>query len=411
MNTFSPILDEYSINSSRTSIEQIIVLLDTSGSTHNNGSRGRCRREIIQDTEETTKAIMYAISEGASHCLSLLSNSFNLQNVKFILASFDSGYHQSLNIVLDSSSELYEYAKNLDSLLIKEFSSTDMTLGLISSFNDFTKNTLLILASDGRPNDSTSVLRELDRITYNFKINSKTLDIFIIGAGSIQESLDGSRNFSSVRYSRHFLDISNDQIIQHMRTNSTAECDHKFLTYLSEKGRIGAYSGAYKDYSDLKIGFINFLEQIKNYQPYQEKSFYVKLDNGNSKLSDELQYQLKTLIKNNGDYLLTEFNRQYYIIIIAEGIQPYQIHVEEIHDYNSTINYNINSELDIKQCFIENIDELNKSFFDIYSNVEYQIPRFALDAIFVAIDNGTKRYFKPDLNHYRNYKVRRIIIK
>ena len=419
---FNPTLSSFNRSSSMPYFGQMIVLADTSGSTNNSGFRGRFPRgsrsatNLTESTngldESTTKTITIAISEGIAHTFVELANAFDMTGVKLVLGSFDSDYHQSVNAELESSQQLYDFATKLDSMLVKQFSSTNMTKGLDRAFEDFTKNTLLIIASDGRPDDPTSVLTKLDEISQKFKANSKTFDSFVIGAGSIQESVHGSTNICTMRHINRSVDnVSNERMIERIRTNSSAECDHEFLKFMMEKARVGAYSGAYKDYKDLISGFKLFIEQIHTYDPYKDKAFHVRIGSNLIKLSDDVQDKIKKLIEIGGDYLNVQFNGEDYILAIANGIEPYQIHVKEYRNYVSTVDYGFDPTSYLNQSFVENIDPQMKTFFELYSNVQYHIPAFATEAVFVVVgSDGSKKYFKPDKTQ-DFYRVRRLSIK
>lgn len=425
---FNPTLATFNKSSSVPIFGQMIVLADTSGSTNNVETRGRYSRrsysninviepsntESDMPAENTTKPITIAISEGIAHTFAELANTFDMTGVKLVLGSFDSNYHQSVNAELKSSKELYDFATQIDSMLVKDFSSTNMTKGLDSAFEDFKKNTLLIIASDGRPDDPNSVLEKLDEISQKFKANSKTFDSFVIGAGSIQESVHGSTNICSMRHNRSVENVSNERMMDRIRSNSSAECDHEFLKFMMEKARVGAYSGAYKDYKDLISGFKIFVDQVQTYDPYKDKSFHVKIGSNLIKLSDDVQNKIKKLIDIGGDYLNVQFNGEDYILAIANGVEPYQIHVQECRNYVSTVDYGFDPTNNLDQSFVEKIDPQMKTFFEIFSNVQHHIPPFATEAVFVVIkSDGSKKYFKPDksITNDRVFRVRKLIIK
>jgi len=413
MNSFKPTLEPYTESSIKSPYENICFLLDTSGSTNNCGSRGS-RRGIIEskDKEEDviTKPIIYAIEEGISNCMNLLANKYNLSEISLKIASFDSDCRICIDKTLSNSNELFQIANNLDEIVSKKFSSTNMSDAIKFTVNDFTKNTLLILASDGRPDNPSAVLVELDKINENFTKQSKIFDMFVIGAGSIQESKYGNMNISCYRNTRTITE-DNQEVIKKMQRQTTAECDHYFLNYLIEKSRVGGYSGAYKDYSDLKIGFNSYIEKINDFRPFEDKSFHVKLDNGMIKYSDQTQIDIVNLLKTNGKFLLLENG---YILAITNDTQSYQIHVEEITNYNSTEVYDTSSDqlYNINRCHIENVDD--KNYFDFYLNVEKQVPINMINVVFVnvSIKDGViiKRYFRPDLTRFNEFRVRRIIL-
>jgi hypothetical protein len=417
---FEPILNEFTgnISNSKCIWEQIVVLIDSSGSTNNSNNKNRVnkmerkRSGFLEDIENqdivNTKPIIIAEEEGISHILVFLANTYNMTNVKFILANFDDDCHIARNITLTLSQELYLYASELDKLMNKNFTSTNLTKAINTVLEDCTKNTLLIIASDGRPDSPISVLDELDIVVDKFKRFNKTLDIFTVGAGSIQECENGRVNSNSCRGSRN-TNLDNSSAIKIL--GNGLECDKVFLEYISEKStRCGGYAGAYDNYSDLMNGFVNFISQIVSYDTMFDNTWYVILDDSLVRLQDECQIIMKKLKFSGRDYGLVNSTRGYYLLAYGNGTQPYQIHLEQINNYNSTIMYVPDSECTL--CFLENIELVHKTFFDDYCSVSKVPTSYALNVVIVAISkDGSKSYFKPDtvkLGKHYVFKVREL---
>ena len=411
---FSPILKIFynMIVKQSPPFKHINILLDMSGST-NNRHGGNGRRRFQQNTEDTepgaqlliqTKIIYLAEEEGLAHIFVELANKYDMTGIKLVLASFSTDCQIVTNIIINSSEELYNLASQIDSLIIKKFGSTDLTNALQLLFTECNENTLFILASDGCPNDCLSTLTMFNNIVKKYKINNKIIDMFSIGAGSIQESINGSKNYISCRGNFN-LNYTDPEIISRTKSSSS-ECDQAFLQSLSEKvNGFGAYSGAFGDYSQLVLGFNNFLE--KKELGYDDKKWFVELDDSLKELAEKEQQILNNIKKDGQDFGLTNIRNTDYIL----AYNGYQLAVNEVFDYESKDNYNPNEHY--INCFIENINqdevEIFTSFEKLYINM---IPEFVKNAIFVAVHpSGIKKYYKPDIIYNSQLRIRKLLEK
>ena len=169
------------------------ITIDVSGSTNNARGRGRGRVGSFQnqfDQAVQTKVIYLAEMESISLCMTKLANHFDMEGVHLTLSVFSTNYHQIKKDFLKSSKELYDMASVLDELSasVMEFGGTNLTNALEQLFQDHNdENTLFILASDGCPDNKMTSVYQLMNIVKQYKQKEKMLDVFCIGAGSIQE--------------------------------------------------------------------------------------------------------------------------------------------------------------------------------------------------------------------------------
>lgn len=269
----TPNLEYNNLNNKETfKYDKIVILIDSSGSTNN---------IILEDTvpfsetfidttlleneneneniviDKEIKSIIITEQEAIANIMINLANKYSLNNIKLIIASFDSSCNIAVNKILDSSEELYNYSKNINSILQKNFQSTNLTLAISTLLNNTNENLLFILASDGRADCPESTLYTLDKITDDIKLLNKKLNIFTIGAGSIEKSKFGKISSITNTYNSQ---TQNDEILNTLSINNSAECDKEFLEHISKKAtHYGAYSGAYDDYADLINTFNNFM--------------------------------------------------------------------------------------------------------------------------------------------------------
>ena len=323
-----------------------------------------------------------------------------MTGVILVLASFSTTCDPEVVRVLKSSIELYDIASQIDSLLNKQFGSTDLTLALKITITDYTKDTLLILASDGRPDNCYTVLSTFDKCIKNFDKNNKRIDMFCIGAGSIQESANGSNNYVSRRGNNN-LNFTNDMLIFRIKnSNAGAECDQEFLQGLTEKANTGGYAGAYTDYSQLMIGFNNFLTNLKRWK--------VGLDTGFADINDIEQAIMDNLELDNNIFALIFRPNFGHYVICSNGENSYQLVVKKVNDYVSNIDYPINKKY--TQCFIENFTPRlthENDFYEfkkLYINKIYESHK---QIVFVCMSNtGEKEYYRPDIIDSNQFRVR-----
>lgn len=389
---------------------KFISIIDESGSTNNSYGRGRGGRsrfrttvndEANKDTtdEETTdevktKVIYLAEEEALAHIYVELANKYDMTGVTLVLASFSTTCKPELTKVLQSSLELYNLAKQINTILNKEFGSTNLTLALETILTDF-KDTLLILASDGRPDDCTSTLTVLDNIIEQFNKNEKRLDIFCIGVGSIQESTNGSSNYVSRRGHLN-LDRTNEELLSRVRSSSSAECNQEFLQALTEKGNTGGYAGAFKDYSQLMIGFKNFLANLRTWK--------VILDTGLMDL-DPVEQQIMNDLSNDGNKFAIVFRPNFgHYVLCSNGLQSYQLAVKKVDDYNSLVEYPTNEKY--KQCFINDPHQLS-NFYDFNKLFVNNLSDACKQVVFVT---GDKEYYCPEILYGCQFRIRRLCL-
>ena len=392
-------------------IDEVDIILDTSGSTNNVGGRGGRFNNILTPTigvhieEIKTKPIYIAEMEGLSHMLVFLSNKFNLVGKHFKIGSFDTKCNIEFNKKIESNKELYDYAGVLESKLTKQFGSTNLTEAITDTVTDYKKNTLLIILSDGRPDNAMSVIEKMDFLTNQFKKNNKKHYVFTVGAGSISDSVDGMKTSYSCRGFRN-TGYNNNSALKSLNS-SGGECDKKFLEFISEKGFFGSYSGTYGDYSDLKEGFTRYIDYIQKFKELNQKKWNINIDKSLVELSPKVQQCMESLRLSGRDYgLVFDEQRGYYIYSYGDGSEPYQIHVEPVKDYNSEIEYVPDTTNTV--CFPENITIDEKQHFVLYSTV-CDVAKFT-NVVFVAINpDNTRMYFRPDVVGNGYYRVRRLV--
>ncbi len=398
-------------------IDEFCIVLDTSGSTNNIGGRGGGRFSRFggnslpsagaSATPAKTKPIYIAEEEGLGHLLVYLSNKLNLKGKRFKIASFDTTCKVAFDETLKSSDDLYDFACVVGSKLEKNFGSTNLTGAILETVSDFTKNTLLIILSDGRPDDAMSVIERMDYINSMFKKNNKKLYVFTVGAGSISDSVGGTKTSYSFRGFRN-TGLKNESALKSL-SSSGGECDKKFLEFISEKGFFGSYAGTYGDYSDLKKSFAQYLEYIQTFTQMKRKPWSVKLGENVVQLQEPVQQCMESLRVSGRDYaLIFDQQRGYYIYSFGDGSEPYQMHVEPVGDYHSEIDYVPDENITV--CFPENITMDEKQHFLLFSTVSGVAK--CKQVVFVAIHpDNSRTYFRPDVVIEGNdelYRVRQL---
>jgi hypothetical protein len=375
--------------------EQFICVIDESGSTNN--LYGRCRgsrfdNESNLTSELSTKVIYIAEEEALAHIFVNLANTYDMTDIILILSSFSSKCVPEINIVLKSDKELYDIANNINLILNKEFGGTNLTLALETTITDFTKNTLFILASDGRPDNCITTLSVLDTIINKINDNNKRIDIFCIGAGSIQQSTNGSINYIS-RRGRNNLNLSNDDLLSNIRNLHSAECNQEFLQALTEKANTGGYAGAFGDYTQLQNGFINFLNNLKIWKVVLDNSLIDLIP-----LEQDIMNNLE--IDKNKLALVFRPNFGYYVLC-SNGLLSYQLAVTKVNNYNSIIDYPINEKYE--QCFIEDENELD--FYNFNKLYIRNLPESYKQIVFVT---SNKNYYRPEIIYDSQFRIRKL---
>lgn len=292
----------------------LTIIVDVSGSTWNPGGRGGRRSsrsrfstetQPEEDTLSQTKVIILAELEGIAWHLVNMCNHYNLSGVKLVIYAFSTHVVNCHEKIITSNDEIYEHVvKNLDKIVKYEEKGTDLSLAMTTAFSAFCPDDKveIILATDGQPQDKDSVITFLTQ-------TSATFNLFVIGAGSIQESLGSGRGLcvrrgDRLQCYRNGEEISTDNFVA--IDNSYSECDLKYLTDLivTVKGK-GLYVGAYQDYTDLIKASKEYLDVLINWDIFQvklDKSLVTLPDNVNQALTNGKSCYLKT---QYGDYVYT----------------------------------------------------------------------------------------------------------
>ena len=421
MNTFCPKLNPFNENLKIPFVvEQLNVTLDVSGSTNNNyGGRNFVRGvrytrfDTSQNTEEmntppplSTKIIYLAELEGLAHFLAETANRYDMTNIQLNITTFSALCNPGYNLKLESSLQLYNLAQTLDKKLILDFGSTNLTDAIVKTIEDKTKSTIMVILSDGQPNDRVGVVHSMFHIVEDFKHNGKILHMLSIGAGSIKDASSGEQISSSRRGFTRFSGLhpniainqeAYDRYLQSLGSYGS-ECDKNLLVFVSEFATgINFYMPACQDYSLIKKGTSDFYDKIEALDD-DVKLYSIDTDHGTVVLPEEAQNIMKVLKKTARDfgYIKNDFGE--YILSTGEyGNEPYQLRVSEIKDYVSKNQYKPDKMITV--CFLENISLEEKSnVFNLYSTVKKSIK---CDPVFVAVlPDGSKKYYKPDTIKY-----------
>jgi len=413
----------------------VVILADKSGSTNNARGRSRGRFQVnahrsdahrsdahrsdahrsdeprldeIED--ETTKIIHLAIDDALSIVLGMLSEKYDMADVKLKLAPFSTSCKVKINKELSSNEELYNLSKALHSVKDmstrqwvpgelfsdedRKFGSTDLTLALRTVFtddnNDNDKSVLFILASDGRPDNCETTLATFDNIISRFK----NFDMFSIGAGSITDSANGTNSRVSMR-GDNTVRQTNEQLLSRMQGSS--ECDQEFLLALSEKARVGGYAGAYRRYEGLISGFNNFLNNIKTWK--------VKLDNGYAELNANEQTLMNNLkLENKPSFAVTYRQDMGWYVLFCNGNESYQLAVNPFGDYPVNVKGTI--------CELQNFNPTpghENDFYKFETLFVRVLPKTHTQVKFAVLESGNEKYFSPDIiNHGTEFRVRKL---
>ena len=168
---------------------------------------------------------------------------------------------------------------------------------------------------------------------------------------------------------------------------------------------IGAYSGAYKKYETLQLGFYDFL--TKKDDAVVTKKWHVLLDNDTLELEQSPQFILNDLQQNGRDFGFCFMRNNPYLLAFGNGSNPYQMALKRVQEYKSIIPYKANPNYTV--AFIEGFSELNNDLFNSYDNI-FDTTNFKENIFIVAIlPNGEKKYYQPELDETGLFRVRRLI--
>ena len=290
--------------------QQLVIMMDISGSTNNknrsgNGGRGRFQSGTTDTTDSTTNEpevepqsptpeIIIAECEGINILLCEYIRSYDMTGTLIYLIPFSSSFTE-LQFKIESNFDLYErLIAQLDILFNYDQGGTELLAPLTHVVKnilsaDLGLHTHIILATDGQTGTKNKVYDMLNSTT------KSSFSIFVIGAGSIQESIgsqtrscangivnprDHGDNFEVVN--RNLLNLTlfqltNQQLVQEIisepnlvvltkppiRSNSSnSECDIEYLEKIAytPNAKFGFYSGAFGDYSCLKSASVEWLD-------------------------------------------------------------------------------------------------------------------------------------------------------
>lgn len=259
--TFELYKPNYTDNINYTTTD-IFVIIDVSGSTNDLGGRNRVRGQQTDiPTVTKTKPVIMAELDGCAIILSYLTLCTPDSNL--YLMSFDSVLNMSdeypiklSDLSLTNLPNLIKYTQGGTHLSC----ATNKVLEIISKNID---NTLIIIITDGQTDDPDETIKSLINISNILNLNEKRLDIFTIGAGTINTSLTYSNRIQPPLLVGNQRQIYYSHIMRGGTYHSSAQCNMGYLQALTEFktfrfGR-GKYSGAYLDYDDLQKACYQFL--------------------------------------------------------------------------------------------------------------------------------------------------------
>ena len=311
-----------------TCTNNIIILIDVSGSTNNDGScttrNSRCPQ--IDDESSSsdpdsqavppkahTKKIIAAEVEGVANLLMQYLKRYNMRCERIDIIVFSSRYHLVTDLSIQTNKDIY------DNLICKlgelpyECGGTNLASPLefiLTTRLDPARITDIILATDGQPQDKE---RTIGLLTKNHKC---PFNLFIVGAGSIRESAGMGRCTSFFGTNCQLFpsrDSENPTEANRLAVgNSYSECDKEYLIKLSSlpASMISMYCGAYQDYEDLIDGANQYIDMQLAATTFDKVNYKVKLDKGmgdiDSNIKNALSNGLCVFSKTQyGSYLYT----------------------------------------------------------------------------------------------------------
>lgn len=342
--TFSPKLDALCNKGIKQAPDFIYVLIDTSGSTQPTGGCRGCRsmssgrdaqtttQQENKTKENATKCIILSETEMISHILVSIANYYIFDGTtRLIIRGFSSTVTNCVEVSNANPEKIYDVAKNLDKCLKVEFFNTNTNIAIDSIKISENGNHLIILASDGNPNDEEATLKASIEMLVEATEKNAKIAFVTVGAGKVLDT-DGARS----DIFRRNLPISqdglncllsrgtnsqSDQIVSqnygrfasgwtNLRSMGAESCNVGFLTKLAQNSNNigGAYIPAYGNYSE---GIERFNEFIKECCPSwrMPKCPPYSLEN-NSIITLAYNAQKDTIINipNIGEYLIS-FNK------------------------------------------------------------------------------------------------------
>lgn len=417
LKDFSPKLIEFNNQSKpKFPYKTLIIKIDVSGSTDNSYIRGGVRgekqisSEIDQkidsnDNKLKTKCILIAEMEGVSHVMAELANAFEISNLKIELCSFSSDNHYSDKTKINNSLELYNLALNLREHIFPELGGTNTLKTLKSSFDlNNNSDTLVIIATDGHPNDhviegdaKSAVISYMNSVSQYLKSKNKRLDMLVIGAGSIMESATKICARIVGRNDNLRGDYSQFQV------SGSAECDIVFLHKLVDTSvGIGAYLPSYRDYSELKETTQKFIEMVINDVDSTTLSEWkVRLDSSLTNLPTYISDRLNIINNRESIIGFVSFilNKKecggYYLFTKTDNNQGYQIRL----NITSLDKFDQKTILDVSKNSYK-----NKDYIQIYSTKN----DLTNSPLVVGILNENEYVFESELTYDGFAKIRQI---
>ena len=400
----------------RCPLASLYFAIDCSGSTNNSGSRGGgCRGGTRFDpdtvtlgeneppTTNSTKPIILALLEAVAHTLYNLATQFDCTGVHLVIVSFSSSIHVAYDKIIESSKEMFEVASNLDELVYKEYASTAMEL----VFDFFAKKeckgrTLLVLCSDGQPNDKVIATTRLDALVAQYKQSCTLFDFFVIGAGSIRESKGGETIMCTSRFGGTRGGLTNATIV----TASSSECDCELLKFYTEKATGESYyAPACGKYDELIMAIHDFLTKITG-SPSQSRWTVDFTDAGKGfiDVSPEMNTTMNNLVASGaefavyqdpkyGDYVVSVRNGEFYQIAVTKVVCSVKPTIEK------------NPKVDV--CALVALGSYTTTFYDKYITM-YSTRPLAGDITLVQFITAHCVAYVPALTDHGMCRIRKL---
>lgn len=389
---FEPHLPELNNQKMKKSPDYIYILIDTSGSTcptsgcgggryggsgrFSGSSSGRFSaststqnintQNITTEQESKTKCIILAETEMIAHILVLMANYYDFSDgVTLVITSFSSNLKICVNDTNVTPEKLYDIAKNLDKILEVEFGGTN-TADAINSVKIYPeKNHLVILASDGRPDDETKTIDSSIKLLLDAVAHNSGLGFVTVGAGKILES-DGTvsdifnRNLPISQQTINNIVTKRNSTVDQIVTrnsgrtsggwvtsnyNSSETCNIGFLTQLAQNSNNigGAYIPAYRDYKEGIERFTEFITTCVPLWVIPNCPAYTPTINSQITLANNAQKNTIIAIENVGDYLIyfPENKKNVCVQIALEFLKEEPVNEEINEEINELLKLNV----------------------------------------------------------------------
>lgn len=314
---------------------KIIVIIDVSGSTDNaGGSFGTRFAALTQSKTKTkTKIIIMAELEGVANHLVQMMGVYDLTGIQFIVYAFSTLTIKCHSSKIISNENMYDdVLTNLDTHVEYQCGGTDLNMAVKTAFAEvaFTDRIELIIATDGQTENADSTFNELT-MKGNF-------NLFVIGAGSISDSLESDSSnrrgmyLNQVQSTRNGLTVKNETPI--IMSASSSECNLLYLQQLAQTAPFkGTYCGAYGDYVDM-------IEASKEYLIVSRIEFKVVLGGGShdSPVLGVLDRRIQQpLLEKKSCLIKTSYG--YYIMISSDGVNGIQMAVEPVFENDVSLDF------------------------------------------------------------------------